>query len=130
MKTIETNQITHHAEPSKVGSIINNQSSIMNAPNLPILPLVFLSLIPCALPFFVPQCLRGNASIMQNKPNSIKPKTNATSYAPKVYTNIPPRSTRKKQTQSNPIYRGEARPFARQSSTISTIDSTIGVNQC
>ena len=110
MKTIETNQITHHAEPSKVGSIMNNQSSIINTPNLPSLRLVFLSLIPCALPLFVPQCLSGHESIMQNKPNSQKPKTNATSFTTKDYTNIPPRSAAKNKPKSNPFYRGEARP--------------------
>jgi len=40
---------------------------------------------------------------MQNKPNSQNYKTNATSYIPKSYRNIPLRRRQKKQTQSNPI---------------------------
>ena len=42
---------------------------------------------------------------MQNKPNPLKPKTNTTSYATWIYTNIPPRSARKNkpnQTQLVP----------------------------
>ncbi|MFH1549772.1 MAG: hypothetical protein ABIH04_04360 [Planctomycetota bacterium] len=45
---------------------------------------------------------------MQNKPNFLMPKTNATSCAAKSYTNIPLRAAPGKQTQSNPTCRGEA----------------------
>ena len=91
--------------------LIHSQySETPDPPILPSLPLVFLSLVPCALPPFVsPQgapgasCLSGYASITQNKPNSLNSKTSATGYTTKSYTNIPPRSTPKnkpKQTQS------------------------------
>ena len=40
---------------------------------------------------------------MQNKPNSLKTKTNATSYTTKDYRRHPPLPHPKKQTQSNPI---------------------------
>ena len=75
---------------------------------LPALPAA-CALVSCALPPLVPLCLRGYDSIMQNKPNSQNPKTAATSYAGKTYCNIqlPPRA--EKQTQTNPIYRGETR---------------------
>jgi len=85
-----------------------NPFFLLKPPIQPSLPLVFLSLIACALPLSVPQCLCGHESIMQNKPNSQKPKTNATSYATKNYTTIPPRSAQKNKPKSNPIYRGEA----------------------
>ncbi len=52
------------------------------------------------------------ASIMQNKPNFQKPETTATSYARRIYRNIPPPHARKKQTQSNPIHHAEARHSA------------------
>ena len=74
-------------------------------PTLPIqpsLPLVLLSLIPCALPPFVPSCLSGHESIMQNKPNFQIAKIPATSYATGIYTNPPLRPAPKnkpKQTQ-------------------------------
>jgi len=41
--------------------------------------------------------------IAQNKPNSRNDKTNATSYATQIYSNIPFRSAPKKQTQTKPI---------------------------
>ena len=77
-------------------------------PTLPIqpsLPLVLLSLIPCALPPFVPSCLSGHESIMQNKPNFQIAKIPATSYATGIYTNPPLRPARKNkpnQTQFAP----------------------------
>jgi hypothetical protein len=40
---------------------------------------------------------------MQNKPNFLKTKTNATLFAAKVYEEKPPLGDSKKQTQSNPI---------------------------
>ena len=73
-----------------------------NLPILPFLPLVLLSLVPCALPPFVPLCLCGYESITQNKPNSPKPKTTVTYYATKLYANTRLRPTRKnkpKRTQ-------------------------------
>jgi len=45
---------------------------------------------------------------MQNKPNSQNAKITTTSYATLVYANIALRPKQKKQTQSNPIYRGKA----------------------
>jgi len=42
-------------------------------------------------------------SIMQNKPNSRKDKTNTRLFAAKVYQRKPPLATRRKQSQSNPI---------------------------
>jgi len=69
----------------------------------PSLPPVPLSLIPCALPPFVPSCPCGQQSITQNKPNSQNAEIHATSYATKIYENIPLRSARKNkpnQTQS------------------------------
>ena len=47
--------------------------------------------------------LRGHQSIMQNKPNFLNGKTNATSYATQIYSNIPLRPSPKKQTQTKPI---------------------------
>ena len=41
-------------------------------------------------PPIYPSLPRNQPCIAQNKPNSIKAKINATSYAPKSYTNIPP----------------------------------------
>ena len=44
-----------------------------------------------------------HALITQNKPNSLNPKTTATSFTPKIYANIPPHPTQKNkpnQTQS------------------------------
>jgi len=52
---------------------------------------------------FVPLCLSGHESIMQNKPNFLKDKTNATFCFAKVYEETPPLGDSKKQTQSNPI---------------------------
>ena len=52
---------------------------------------------------FVPLCLSGHESIMQNKPNFLKAKTNAIFFAAKVYENKAPSPDSKKQTQSNPI---------------------------
>jgi len=43
------------------------------------------------------------ALFMQNKPNSPKAKTNATSYATRIYPNIPLRPTRKNKAKTNPI---------------------------
>jgi hypothetical protein len=40
---------------------------------------------------------------MQNKPNFLKTKTNATLFAAKDYEKKPPLAHSKKQTQSNPI---------------------------
>jgi hypothetical protein len=40
---------------------------------------------------------------MQNKPNSRKPKTNATPFVTRNYESKPPLATRRKRTQSNPI---------------------------
>jgi len=71
-------------------------------PTLPSFPLVFLSLIPCALPPLVPSCprqgplgLSGDQSIMQNKPNSRKSQTHTTSCIAKSYENNPPHRARK-----------------------------------
>ena len=47
--------------------------------------------------------LRGHQSIMQNKPNFLNGKTNATSYATQIYSSIPLRPSPKKQTQTKPI---------------------------
>jgi hypothetical protein len=52
---------------------------------------------------FVPSCLRGQESIMQNKPNSLKPRTNATPCTAKIYEKKPLQHHSKKQTQTNPI---------------------------
>jgi len=52
---------------------------------------------------FVPLCLSGHESIMQNKPNFRKAKTNATLFAANGYETKPPLGDSKKQTQSNPI---------------------------
>ena len=52
---------------------------------------------------FVPSWLRANQSIMQNKPNSPNPKTNATSFTAKDYRRKLPLPHSKKQTQTNPI---------------------------
>jgi len=60
-------------------------------------------LVPCALLPFVSSCLSGCDSIMQNKPNFQNPKINATSCRKRTYADFPPRSARKKQTQTNPI---------------------------
>jgi len=48
------------------------------------------------------------ALFMQNKPNSPKAKTNATSYATRIYHNIPLHPTPKNKAKTNPIYRGAA----------------------
>ena len=132
----KNSQNTHPVAPPVPGSIVNNQSSIINTqspptryfpriryprssfrllssvfcllPIPPIFPLVFLALIPCALPPFVPSWLRGYKSIMQNKPNFQNKKNAATSYAAQIYTYIPLHSAPKKQTQTNPIHHGQA----------------------
>ena len=72
-------------------------------PNLPILPILPQSYFLCVL-----GDLCGVRAIMQNKPNSPNHKTNVTYYGTQTYSNIPLSSTRKKQSQTNPIYRGEA----------------------
>ena len=54
---------------------------------------------------FVPLCLSGHESIMQNKPNFLNDKTNANLFMAKVYENKPPRPTQKNkanQTQFRP----------------------------
>jgi len=86
-------------------------------PNLPILPILPQPYFLCVL-----GVLCGVRAIMQNKPNSQKPKTNATSYARKTYTNIPPLSTRKnkpKQTQSIAAKPApaSAKPYAKPEQT-------------
>ena len=43
------------------------------------------------------------ALFMQNKPNSPKAKTNATSYATRIYPNIPFHPTPKNKAKTNPI---------------------------
>ena len=68
---------------------------------------------------FVPLRLCGHESIMQNKPNFQNPKPNATTYATKSYTNIPPHRTQKnkpKQTQVASRTPGqiEAKPRSEQ----------------
>ena len=57
---------------------------------------------PLSLYFLAPSCLSGYKSIMQNEPNFLKAKTNATPFAAKVYQSKPPLATRRKRTQSNP----------------------------
>ena len=70
-------------------SVIYSQwSETPSLPILPSLPLVLFSLVPCALPPFVPSCLSGYASIMQNKPNFLKAKTTVTLCAEKIYSTI------------------------------------------
>ena len=70
-------------------------------PAYPALPAA-CALVPCALPPFVPSCLSGYESIMQNEPNSRGAKTNATPFVTRNYENKPPLATRRKRTQSNP----------------------------
>ena len=65
--------------------------------------LIFALPNPLSLYFFVPLCLSGHESIMQNKPNSPNNKTTATLFAAKVYEIKPPLGDSKKQTQTNPI---------------------------
>ena len=48
---------------------------------------------------------RACEALAQNKPNPQNPKTNATSYTTKRYTNIPLPSTRKNKPKTNPIPR-------------------------
>ena len=60
-------------------------SKWLETPNTPISPIL-------------PQI---HASIMQNKPNSQNPKTNATSFTTKIYRRKPPLPHSKKQTQTN-----------------------------
>jgi len=56
---------------------------------------------------FVPLCLSGHDSLMQNKPNPSTPGTITTSYATKIYTNIPPRqSPKNKPNQTRRRARG------------------------
>ena len=64
-----------------------------------------LSPVSCLLlyPPILPSLPRIHGSIMQNKPNFLKTKTNATFFAAKVYEEKPPLGDSKKQTQSNPI---------------------------
>jgi hypothetical protein len=91
--------ITNIENPPAIG---RNHSSSMNLlRRLPIQPIS--PPVPFSVRSFVPWCLGGFASIMQNKPNSQNPKTTATSYATKSYTNILPPSTLRKRTQTNPI---------------------------
>ena len=61
--------------------------------------------------------LRGYQSILQNKPNFRKPKTTATPCVTKNYEQKPPRTHSKKQTQSNPTCRGEARLWRGEAGT-------------
>jgi len=61
-----------------------------------------LSPVSCLLPY-PPILPRIHESIMQNKANFPKPKTDAILFAAKGYEAKPPRPARKKQTQSNPI---------------------------
>ena len=77
----------------------------------PILPLVLLSLIPCALMplclvLFSPSCLRGHQSIMQNKAKVKIGKINISTARTKAYANeqrTMNHERHSKQTQSNPI---------------------------
>jgi hypothetical protein len=64
-----------------------------------------LSPASCLLPEppILPSLLRIHESIMQNKPNCCKDKTNAIPFTRRIYGNKPPHPARKKQTQSNPI---------------------------
>ena len=57
---------------------------------------------PLLLGPFVPQCLCGHESIMQNKPNSFEDRNNATCFTTRVYANKRPPPHSKKQSQSNP----------------------------
>ena len=77
----------------------------------PILPLVLLSLIPCALMplclvLFSPSCLRGHQSIMQNKANFKMGKMTISTVTTKCYANEQRTMNNErysKQTQSKPI---------------------------
>ena len=61
-----------------------------------------------ARPLQVSSALYKSPLFTQSKPNLQNHKTSATSYGTQSYTNITLRSAPKKQTQSNPIYHGEA----------------------
>ena len=88
--------------------ISSHRPEMPNLPILPSWPLVLLPLVHSALLPFVPLCLCGYKSIMQNKPNFQNKKNAATSYAAQIYTYIPLHSAPKKQTQTNPIHHGQA----------------------
>jgi len=89
-------------------------------PNLPIPPILPQPYFLCVL-----GDLCGVRAIMQNKPNFLMPKINATSCAANIYTNIPLRAAPGKQTQSNPTCRGEAFGEAGTDSTPPPPRSTL-----
>jgi len=82
------------ADPPVIG---RNQSSIVNMESTPEPPQNHPTSTIKACP---PKA--ESSIIAQNKPNSLKAKTNATSYATKIYPNIPLRTAPKKQTQTKP----------------------------
>jgi len=74
--------------------------------SLPLFPCALPLLCPCALGAFVPSCLSGYESIMQNKPNVKMGNMNVSTATTKTYAKEQRTMSNEqypKQTQSNPI---------------------------